>query len=96
MIALLVHIRVKPEYLKEFIAVSLENARNTHQEEGNLRFDVLQQEDEPNTVHLYEVYCDEAAMAAHREAEHYKRWRDAVEPWQQAPRTREKCLLLEP
>ena len=81
-----VHIHVKSEHREEFLSASLENARNTVQEPGNLRFDVLQQADDPNRFLLYEVYRDEAGMNAHKETPHYAKWRDAVAPWMAEPR----------
>jgi len=81
MIAVCVYVHVKPENRQAFIEASLENARNTILEPGNLRFDVIQQVDNPNRFLLYEVYRDEAGMNAHKETAHYARWRDAVAPW---------------
>lgn len=80
MIAVCVYVHVKPEDRDAFIVASLENARNTIEEPGNLRFDVIQQLDDPNRFLLYEVYRDEAGMKAHKETAHYARWRDAVAP----------------
>ncbi|MGD0653246.1 MAG: antibiotic biosynthesis monooxygenase [Thermoguttaceae bacterium] len=76
-----VHVHVKPENRESFIAASLENARNTIQEPGNLRFDVLQQADDPNRFLLYEVYRDEAGAKAHKATAHYARWAEAVKDW---------------
>lgn len=76
-----VHVCVKPENREDFLRASLENARNTIHEPGNLRFDVLQQADDPNRFLLYEVYRDEAGSKAHKETPHYARWRDTVAPW---------------
>jgi autoinducer 2-degrading protein len=81
-----VHVHVKPERRDDFLAASLENARGTVEEPGNLRFDVLQQADDPNRFLLYEVYRDEAGMQAHKETRHYARWRDAVDDWMAEPR----------
>jgi len=81
MIAVCVYVHVKPENREAFVEASLENARNTILEPGNLRFDVIQQVDDPNRFLLYEVYRDEAGMKAHKETAHYARWRDAVAPW---------------
>lgn len=81
-----VHVRVGPEHREAFLNASLENARNTVQEPGNLRFDVLQQADDPDCFLLYEVYRDEAGMNAHKETPHYATWRDAVAPWMAQPR----------
>ena len=48
-------------------------------EPGCFRFDILQNQEDPNRFHLYEVYADAAALDAHREAPHYKKWRSTVE-----------------
>jgi quinol monooxygenase YgiN len=76
-----IHVRVKPENRDAFITATLENASSTVEEPGALRFDVIQQVDDPNRFLLYEVYRDEAGMKAHKETAHYARWRDAVAPW---------------
>jgi autoinducer 2-degrading protein len=81
MIAVCVYVHVKPESREAFVEASLENARNTILEPGNLRFDVLQQVDDLNRLLVYEVYRDEAGMNAHKETVHYARWRAAVAPW---------------
>ena len=81
MFVVCVHVQVKLEHLDAFIAASRDNASHTTQEPGNLRFDVLQQADDPARFVLYEVYRDEAAAKAHKQTAHYARWRDAVEPW---------------
>ena len=81
-----VHVHVQPEHHEAFVNASLENARNTLEEPGNLRFDVLQQADDPNRFLLYEVYRDEAGMMAHKETPHYARWAEAVAPWMAEPR----------
>lgn len=81
-----VHVHVKAENRDDFIRASLENASNTVQEPGNLRFDVIQQLDDPNRFMLYEVYLDEDAMDAHKLTAHYAAWRDAVADWMAEPR----------
>ncbi len=81
-----VHVHVKPEHRDEFLRATLENAQGTIQEPGNLRFDVLQQADDPNRFVLYEVYRDRAGMEAHKQTSHYLQWRDTVGPWMAEPR----------
>ena len=72
---------VKPEFVEQFIAASLDNASNSILEPGNLRFDVLRAEDDPNRFFLYEVYRSEDDFKAHQQTAHYFRWRDAVGDW---------------
>ncbi len=81
-----VYIRVKPEAVEAFKEVTLANARGSVQEPGVIRFDVIQQADDPDRFILYEVWRDEAGMNAHKETPHYARWRDAVAPWMAGPR----------
>ena len=88
MLVLVVSIDVLPEHTDEFIAATLENARGSRTEPGNLRFDVLRAEDDPNHFTLYEVYASDEALAAHRESPHYQRWAAAAVPWMARPRTR--------
>ena len=81
-----IHVHVKPEQRQAFLDATLDNARNTVQEPGNLRFDVHQSLDEPNRFLLYEVYRDEPGMKAHKATAHYARWAEAVAPLMAEPR----------
>ena len=81
-----VTIFVKPECLAQFQEATLENARNTRHEPGNLRFDVLQAEDDPTRFLLYEAYREKADFAAHQQTEHYFRWKDRATDLMAQPR----------
>ncbi len=82
-----VHVHVKPEFVEAFRAASRENARNSVQEPGIARFDVIQQMDDPTRFVLVEVYRDAAAPAQHKETAHYAQWRDAVAEMMAEPRS---------
>lgn len=96
MLVVCVYVHVKPEFRQQFIEATLENARNTVHEPGALRFDVLEQADDPNRFILYEVYKDEAGAAAHKETAHYAKWRDTVGNWMAEPRKGVKHTSLFP
>jgi len=81
-----VTIFVKPESVKPFIEATLDNARNTRREAGNLRFDVLQCEEDPARFLLYEAYKTKDDFAAHQKTPHYLRWKEAVAGWMAQPR----------
>ena len=81
MIATTVIIHVKPENVEDFKKITLYNYENSRREAGNVRFDVLWSNDDPCYFTLYEVYRNEADAKAHKETEHYKKWRDTVEPY---------------
>ena len=81
-----VTVHVKPECVSSFVEATLENARNTRQEPGNVRFDVLQAEGESTRFLLYEVYLSKDDFAAHQQTEHYLRWKQSVAEWMAQPR----------
>ncbi len=83
-----VHIHVKPEFIEAFKEATLENARNSLQEPGVARFDVLQQADDPTRFVLVEVYRTPEDPAKHKETAHYNKWRQVAEPMMAEPRTR--------
>jgi (4S)-4-hydroxy-5-phosphonooxypentane-2,3-dione isomerase len=83
-----VTIYVKPEFVKPFIEATLDNARNTRREPGNVRFDVLQGEDDPTRVLLYEAYHSKDDVGKHQQTQHYLRWKTAVADWMAQPRQR--------
>ena len=86
MLIVLVHVHVKPDCIEAFREASLENARNSIEEPGIARFDVLQDNDNPNRFILNEVYRDAEAPAAHKETAHYAAWRDTVADMMAEPR----------
>ncbi len=96
MILNLVEIQVKPDCLAPFVEATLANHRGTRREPGNLRFDVVQDESDPTRFVLYEVFRDLEAIEAHRETEHYRIWKSAVEPWMASPRKGTRYRILAP
>ena len=94
---LMVTIKIKPGHRDAFMEAMLDDARGSNKDEpGCLRFDVLQDVEDPNTIHLYEVYRDEAALEAHRQAPHYTRWRETVSDWFDGPVVRRVCTNIVP
>jgi autoinducer 2-degrading protein len=81
-----VHIHVKPEFVEAFKQVTLENATKSLRETGNVRFDVVQQSEDPTKFVLVEIYRTAEASAAHKETAHYRLWRDAVMRMMAEPR----------
>ena len=81
-----VFIHVKPESVEAFKAASIDNAKNSIQEPGIVRFDVIQQANDPCSFALVEVYRTREDQPRHRETAHYARWRDKVESMMAEPR----------
>ncbi len=86
MIATCVHVYVKEEYIENFIIASRKNHEASVKEPGNIRFDVLQDAEDPKKFLLYEAYESEEAAAEHKNTPHYKQWREAVADWMATPR----------
>lgn len=82
----LVHVRVKPERLEDFIRACQDNHQQSVKEAGNRRFDVLQDSTDPTRFLLYEAYATAVDAAAHKSTEHYLRWRDTVADMMAEPR----------
>lgn len=95
---LIVHVdvHVVPDRVADFLQATKANAAASRQESGVLRFDVVQDREDPAHVVLVEVYRDDAAAAAHKETEHYAEWRDAVAAWMARPRASVKFEAVAP
>ena len=82
----LVHVYVKPQCLQQFIEATLTNHKASVLEPGNLRFDVLQDPEDPGHFILYEAYATAEDAAAHKQTPHYAVWRDTVADMMAMPR----------
>jgi autoinducer 2-degrading protein len=82
-----VHVHVKPEFVEAFKETTMENARNSVQEPGIARFDVIQRLDDPTRFVLVEVYRGQADTDRHKATAHYQKWRDAVAEMMAEPRS---------
>ena len=81
-----VHVRVKENRIQDFIDAIKENAKNSILESGIVRFDIIQQIDEPTQFILYEIYRTDQDSAKHKDTEHYRIWRGKVESMMAEPR----------
>ena len=96
MVVTCVHVFVKPEHVDDFIAATKANHFGSVQEPANIRFDFLQDPDEPTQFMLYEAYETAEGVAAHKQTEHYLTWREAVAPWMAQPRQGKPYHVIAP
>ena len=96
MLVVHVNVQVKPEFVEEFVAATVENARNSVREPGIARFDVIQDQADPTHFVLVEVYRTPDDPGRHKETAHYAAWRDAVAPMMAQPRTAVKYTNVFP
>ena len=69
-----VDLDILPAERDNFLAAIKENGAAAVTEPGCKRFDILNSASDPNHFFLYEVYDNEAALKAHRETDHFKKF----------------------
>jgi (4S)-4-hydroxy-5-phosphonooxypentane-2,3-dione isomerase len=91
MYVLCVTIYVRPASVSDFMAATSSFAAQSRQEWGNLRYDLLQTEDDPTCFVIYEAYRSKEDFLLHREAVHSIEWKEKIESWMARPRQRIRC-----
>ncbi len=86
MIIVSVYVSVKQQMTEEFIRATKENAKNSINEPGIIRFDFIRQADSPSDFLLLEVYKNEDAISRHKQTAHYNKWKNTVEDMMSVPR----------
>ena len=93
--ALVVEIRPHPGKKAALLARLAQHRANVlGNEPGCLRFDILESQDDEDTLFLYEVYEDAAALEAHGRTAHFQAYREDTGPMI-AERRRTLCTLAE-
>lgn len=87
MLVVHVHVHVKEDQVPAFKEATVANARQSVQEPGIARFDVVQQQDDPTRFVLVEVYRTADDPAKHKETAHYQTWRNTVADMMAEPRS---------
>lgn len=79
MYAIWVTVKIKPEKREQFLSVIEDDSIcSVRDEPACERFDVLQDQSDPDTYYFYEVYHDEAGFQAHLQTPHLARWSAAA------------------
>ena len=92
----LVHIKVKPGRVDDFLEVFRINYEGTIREPGNFQFDVLQDPKDSTSFLIYEVFRSEAAVAEHRRTPHYKESVLKLEDLLAGPRNKDFFRMVMP
>lgn len=74
-------IKVKPAHLAEFVTHVTRHAARSLREPGCVRYDVLQDADDPATICLYEVFLDETHLHVHHAQDYYREWMAVSRDW---------------
>jgi (4S)-4-hydroxy-5-phosphonooxypentane-2,3-dione isomerase len=96
MIVTIVSVRVKPGTREAFIKATVRNHEASVREPGNMRFDLLQDEADPESFVLYEAYATKENASAHKETAHYLAWRDEVAGMMAEPRKGRPLSAIRP
>lgn len=91
-----VHVHVKADSIEAFRDATVRNATQSVREAGIVRFDVIQQVDDPTHFLLVEIYRTDTDPARHKETEHYLAWRDEVASMMAEPRSSVKFKSVFP
>ncbi len=92
----LVHIKVKPGCVEDFLDVFRINYEGTIQEPGNYRFDVLQDPQDETSFVIYEAFESEEAVGEHRKTAHYKQTVAGLENLLEGPRDKDFFRMVMP
>jgi autoinducer 2-degrading protein len=96
MIVNCVNIHVKTKAIESFIDATSANHSESVKEPGNLRFDLIQQADDPGRFMIYEAFESDEAAAFHKTTAHYLLWRDLVKDYMAEPRQGVKYNIIVP
>jgi (4S)-4-hydroxy-5-phosphonooxypentane-2,3-dione isomerase len=86
MVIIQVYVRVKEKEIDQFTMATVENVKNSIHEPGVIRFDFMQEENDPQSFLLTEIYEDHDASSAHKTTSHYLVWRECVADMMDKPR----------
>lgn len=73
--------KVLPQHVDEFVEGMRVCAEQTNQEAGCIRYEALQDIDDPTWICLFQVFTDEAAYQFHQDTEHHQVWAMMSGPW---------------
>lgn len=90
MFVVIANIQVKPECVEAFREACVENSRGSLGEPDCIRFDVLQQQDDPTKFTLYEIYRRAEGFAFHKGTSHYAAWAEKAAAMQDGSRSSAK------
>ena len=89
--------KVLPEHIDDYIKNMRICAEATNKEPGCIRYESMQDVDDPTMMCLFQVFKDEDAYQAHQDAEHHRVWIDVSTSWRdQSGRKRHQLEFITP
>jgi autoinducer 2-degrading protein len=88
MYVIVVSTEIKPEHRQDFIKAALQDGHDSSlNEPGTRRFELIEDENNPNLFYFMEVYEDKAAFNAHGDGPYFKAFIAAVAGYEARPST---------
>ena len=84
--------KVKVDHLDAFVRNVRLHARQSNSEHGCVRYEVLEDTSDPQTICLYEVFVDEEAFTAHLATPYYAEWMQMSREWRHAEQRKRYVL----
>jgi autoinducer 2-degrading protein len=84
--------KILPEHVDDYIENMRVCAEKSNQEPGCIRYEVMQDVDDPTLMCLFQVFTDDAAYQVHQDSEHHRVWMELSGGWRD-PSTRSRNEL---
>jgi quinol monooxygenase YgiN len=89
--------KILAEHVDDYIENMRVCAAKTNQEPGCIRYEVMQDVDDPTIMCLFQVFRDEAAYQAHQDSEHHRVWIEMSGAWRDpSARSRHEMRYITP
>jgi len=86
MLVMMPDLFIQPEHREAYIeAIVREVKQGIAKEPGILRFDLVQDATDPNVIHVYAVYRDQAALEFHQQQPYYVEFMQRTQGWWSKP-----------
>lgn len=79
-ITVLIHVQVKNDSIDAFREITIANGKERADWDGNLRYDVFQDEADPTKFTIIEVFSSQATIDAYYDSDKHQAWAEAVKP----------------
>lgn len=97
MYVIVVSFDVQPAHRQDFINAALEDGRESGRNEpGTLRFELIQDERDPNRFYLNEAYVDQAAFDIHATGPYFKKFFATITDFAAGPTWLSRGTVIRP
>ncbi len=89
--------KILPEHIDDYIENMRICAEKSNQEPGCIRYEVMQDLEDPSIMCLFQVFADDDAYQIHQDSEHHRVWMELSGSWRDpSGRTRNQMTYITP